>query len=206
AMSENRLRKRMTGSQETVDRRVARTRASLHMSLHSLMVNKGYDAVTVEEICVDAHVARSTFYAHYTGKDDLRRSGLKRMRQTLLCRQKEELTGIKARSFGFSLWLFKHAKDHKQHYRALNGSGAGAVTLNAIRGIVRDLVRAELMFMFPKQPRDSYSHEFVIEYVVGAYMALLIRWLEDGAKQLPEQIDQIFLRLATKGIDDFRCC
>ena len=124
------------------------------------------------------------------------------MRQALLGHQNKE----QVRPFGFSLSMFEHALDHVHHFRALNGSGAGAITLDTIRSIVCDLVHAELTSLFPKRPHDSYSRELVVEYIVGAYMALLTRWLEEGAKQPSEQIDQIFRRLATKGIDDFRCC
>jgi AcrR family transcriptional regulator len=59
-----------------IDRRIARTRAMLQEAHISLILEKGYEATTVEDICDAANVGRSTFYAHYTSKDDLRRSGL----------------------------------------------------------------------------------------------------------------------------------
>src|SRR5262245_14334642 len=70
----------------TIDRRVARTRAMLHEALLSLIAEKRYETITVEEICERANTARSTFYAHYTDKDDLMRSGFKTLRKTILGR------------------------------------------------------------------------------------------------------------------------
>jgi len=55
---------------------VSRTRRTLQHALLSLMLKNGYDAVTVEDICAEADIGRSTFYAHFTGKDDLKRSAL----------------------------------------------------------------------------------------------------------------------------------
>jgi AcrR family transcriptional regulator len=55
----------------SVDRRVVRTQRELHKALVSLIHPKNYDAITVEDICAAASVGRSTFYAHYTGKDYL---------------------------------------------------------------------------------------------------------------------------------------
>jgi hypothetical protein len=49
-----------------IDRRVARSRDMLHQALLILIVKKGYDAITVEDICETANVGRSTFYAHFT--------------------------------------------------------------------------------------------------------------------------------------------
>ncbi|RTM09235.1 MAG: TetR family transcriptional regulator [Hyphomicrobiales bacterium] len=76
-------------ARRAIDRRVARTRATLQHALISLIPKKGYEAVTVEDICDAANVGRSTFYAHYTGKDDLKRRGLdEHLRALLAPRQK----------------------------------------------------------------------------------------------------------------------
>jgi AcrR family transcriptional regulator len=66
-----------------MDRRVARTRALLQQAHLSLILEKGYEATTVEDICQVANVGRSTFYAHYASKEDLKRSGLEQLREEL---------------------------------------------------------------------------------------------------------------------------
>ena len=57
-------------AKRSIDRRVARTRAMLQQAHISLILEKGYEAITIEDICDKANVGRSTFYAHYTSKDD----------------------------------------------------------------------------------------------------------------------------------------
>ena len=47
------------------DRRVRRTRTLLLTALLDLIVEKGYDEVTVQEIVDRANVGRSTFYTHF---------------------------------------------------------------------------------------------------------------------------------------------
>ncbi len=78
-------------AKQPIDRRVNRTRKALQQAHISLILEKGYEATTVEDICDAANVGRSTFYAHYTSKDDLRRSGLEHLRKELVDRQKEAL-------------------------------------------------------------------------------------------------------------------
>ncbi|MFE3545683.1 TetR/AcrR family transcriptional regulator [Nocardia sp. NPDC059177] len=56
---------------EHADRRVRRTRDTLHKALIELMIERGYDKVSVSDIIARADVGRSTFYAHYRDKDDL---------------------------------------------------------------------------------------------------------------------------------------
>jgi AcrR family transcriptional regulator len=53
------------------DRRVQRTRAALRQSLMELIREKGYEALTVEEVARRANLGRATFYLHYHDKDDL---------------------------------------------------------------------------------------------------------------------------------------
>src|SRR5215216_5723876 len=58
------------------DRRSRRTRRMLGEALMTLMLEKRYDTITVQEIIDRANVGRSTFYAHYLDKDDLRQSAI----------------------------------------------------------------------------------------------------------------------------------
>ncbi|MBN9270895.1 TetR/AcrR family transcriptional regulator [Mesorhizobium sp. 65-26] len=191
-------------AERTIDRRIARTRATLQHALISLIPKKGYEAITVEDICDVANVGRSTFYAHCTGKDDLKRRGLdEHLRALLSARQKEALAAQgdgRARSLAFSLLLFEHARDHLELYRALAGGRGGEVSLGSIREILSDLVRAELAVTAAKNLPGAAPREFVVQYVVGAYMAVLTWWLDRGAKPPPAEVDRMFRRLATDGI------
>ena len=132
----------MAMAEQVMDRRIARTRATLRHALNFPILKKGYEAITITDICDAANVGRSTFYAHYTSKDDLKRSGLEPLRRLLVDRQKSG--EIRDRSFAFSLPMFEHARDHRDHYRALVGGRGGTVSLGTIRQILSDLVRDEL--------------------------------------------------------------
>jgi AcrR family transcriptional regulator len=51
-------------AQHAIDRRIPRTRAMLQHALTSLILRKGYEAITIQDVCDEANVGRSTFYAH----------------------------------------------------------------------------------------------------------------------------------------------
>jgi len=53
------------GPGSRVQRRVARTRAAIEDAFVQLVLERGYDRVTVEDIASRADLARATFYAHY---------------------------------------------------------------------------------------------------------------------------------------------
>ena len=182
-----------------IDRRVARTRAGLHRALMSLILTKGYEAVTVEEICAVADVSRSTFYAHYAGKDDLKRSGLDQLRALLIARHRAALAAAGGPSprLSFSLPMLQHARDHLELYQALVGGRGGALSLGAIRETLAELVREELAVGGSAR---SPSGELAVQFVVGAFMAVMTAWLDAGAQAPPEEVDAAFRRLALEGV------
>ena len=53
------------------DARVRRTRDALGDALVALMQEKAFDTITVQDVLDRAKVGRSTFYSHFSDKDDL---------------------------------------------------------------------------------------------------------------------------------------
>jgi len=76
----------------------------------------------------------------------------------------------------------------------------GAIALGTIRQILSDLVRNELAAAATKKSADAIPRELVVQYVVGAFMAVMTWWLDGGAKLPPLRIDAVFRQLATEGI------
>jgi AcrR family transcriptional regulator len=169
---------------------VARTRELLHRAHLALLIEKGYEAVTVEDICSAANVGRSTFYAHYPNKEALHRGGLDHLRQALTGGHADHR---QAGPLAFSLPMFEHAREHLDLYRAIAGGRAGAVAMEEIRDILGEIVRRGL-------PAGAPQKEFTVRYLVGAYLAVLTWWLDGGAKSSPAEMDAQFRSLATEGL------
>lgn len=161
----------------------------------SLTLDKGYDAVTVGDICDAANVGRSTFYAHFPNKDALLRSGMENLREILAVQQRE---GAGSGHFGFTLAMFEHARSHGDLHGAL-ASGA-AIAIDSVRAILSDLVRDELTLVAEKDQEVAMPRELVVQYVVGAFMAVVGWWLDGGTKLRAEQVDAMFRRLVTGGL------
>lgn len=103
------------------DRRVRRTRAALHRALIELMIERGYDRFTVQDILDRADIGRSTFYAHFRGKDDLLVvSGTEFLRAAITQRPGDPIHT-----------LFDLADGHREVYQALLGR---KTTMTVVRG------------------------------------------------------------------------
>ncbi len=169
-----------------IDRRVARTRATLHHALLRLIVERGYDDISVQDICEAADVGRSTFYAHYTGKDDLKRSGLDHLK-----------TALKAHGGGltFTRALFEHGRGFVGHYQALKTGLGAVVSREALQAVVRELVAEALPVA-----QSRFEHQVRVRFVAGALISVLTGWLDDGAVESPEAVDALFHKLIDGGV------
>ncbi|MEO8397816.1 MAG: helix-turn-helix domain-containing protein, partial [Chloroflexota bacterium] len=61
----------MTETVRKPDRRIERTRQLLSKALMDLIIERGYDTITIQDITDRANVSRATFYLHYKDKDEL---------------------------------------------------------------------------------------------------------------------------------------
>src|SRR4051812_43769240 len=78
------------------DRRSERTRQLIGTALIEVMLAKGYDEITVQDILDRANVGRSTFYAHFLDKEDLLVSQLTRVLDELIQQNEPFVPGVLA--------------------------------------------------------------------------------------------------------------
>src|SRR5215475_3738876 len=95
------------------DRRVQRTQQLLRVALIELIIEKGYEEVTVQDIIDRANVGRSTFYSHFMDKQQLLLSGFEQLRVELGQQQHAAVDVSGERGLGFSLAMFEHACSYR---------------------------------------------------------------------------------------------
>ncbi len=177
-----------------VDRRVQRTRALLQDSLIALIMEKGYEAATVQDIIDRANVGRATFYAHFADKETLLSSRLEDLRHLLLERQRQ------TPALGFSLAMLEHAYAHLRLYQAIIGHDSGAFVLQRIHRTIAELAAKDVHALGFRGTTEERA--LAAEYIGGAFMAVLTWWLDHGAKQPPQEVDNTFRRLILKGLKE----
>ncbi|QYC42459.1 Transcriptional regulator, TetR family [Nonomuraea coxensis DSM 45129] len=167
------------------DRRVRRTRRLVQEALVALILEKGYDAVTVTDVIARADVGRSTFYAHFADKQDVLFSSLDE-----LSFLRPAPVGEGGGLFAFSLPMFEHAREQRRLVRALLGRGGGGNRVVA-RGerLLTSIVTDELL---AAGARPSPALDLLATCVVGAFMALLRAWADGETTATPAELDAAF--------------
>ena len=181
-------------SRKAPDRRIQRTRKLLQDALISVVVEKGYDATTVQDIIDRANVGRATFYAHFADKATLFHSRLEDLRSFITEQQRRAPARL-----GFSLVILEHAGSNLPVWRAIAGRESGAFALQRIQRLIADLAEIDLTTHAFKGTAEQ--RELAVQYVAGAFMAVLTWWLDRGARLAPVDVDAVFRRLVLRGLE-----
>ncbi|MFD4789630.1 TetR/AcrR family transcriptional regulator [Streptomyces sp. NPDC058459] len=146
------------------DRRVRRTRSALMNALKELIREKRYESITVADLLERADVGRSTFYTHFSSKDDLLAGGIEDIGA--------ELRSAFAAAGHFTVEpVFRHAGDHRDLYLALSHGPAGRLFL--------DQLHDHLAQWFTDARDDDGTAAIRAHYAAGAVVGALRCWLAD---------------------------
>jgi AcrR family transcriptional regulator len=187
-------------SMERLDRRIRRTQKSLHDALISLVLEKNYDSITIQEILDRADVGRATFYSHFKGKDELLMVGAHDLRIALNAAVQRERSSLKPREvvIGFSRAMFEHASEYREVYYALLRTQGWPLFRGHLEEILDEIIRRECKAEIQKlRKADSdVPVDLFIQYVRAAFFSVLTWWLDRRSRLTPSQINEVFRSLA----------
>ena len=177
-------------NEKRTDRRVLRTRRLLREALIDLILQRGWDAVTVLDVCHRADVGRSTFYAHFGDKEDLLVSGFDDLHQAMHAIRRD------AGDFAFVEPLIDHARENLRLFRAVVGKHSGQTVQRRFREVVMGLVEAELT----RSRTPAARRETAARYIAGGFVELLTWWLDRPGTVKPAELARTFRDLARSTI------
>jgi AcrR family transcriptional regulator len=175
------------------DRRVQRTRETLLEALGELLMECGYERITIQNIIDRAGVGRATFYAHFESKDDLLACSLSRLRDLL---RVPRGTGARER-FAFTRPFFEHLLSHRRIYLMTVCREDEITVERLVRQMLTDFVRAEVTTRHVPTPGEALA----IQYVVGALWSTLVWWMDHGQALSPAEVNTRFQQLTFPGLD-----
>ena len=159
------------------DRRVRRTRKLLHDAFISLVIEKGYEKTTIQDILDRADVGRSTFYVHYRDKEALLTANFDAMHEQLE-RELDQIaaTGPVDVTLPAAL-LFEHAYRNQRMYRAMCGRQGGELVQRHLRRLIGDVLRKRLA---PQLQQDGAEvpADVAAEFYTSAALGLLVWWID----------------------------
>ena len=163
-------------------RRKKRTRQKLQDAMLELVLEKGTEAISIQEVTDRADLGRGTFYFHFDDKEDLLWTIVEdRIRDTE--RQLIEDYGDKLPEqpeyFAY-LNMFRHVEQHADVYRLLLSSKGSQGVANRARNYLVQETLQDMenygVFMDIGQPP-----EITAQIVIGLLFSLILWWLESNS-------------------------
>jgi AcrR family transcriptional regulator len=191
-------RKKAPKRPRKTDLRVRRTRDALGTALLKLLLEKPIHDITVQDVLDRAGVGRSTFYLHFSDKDDLLLSQLETfcefMSSVLSVRGDKSDRVVPVEE------MFAHIGNQNKLYKVLSESGHLKDFFELAegyfaRGIERRLVESGRLGKLPQREVAARASA-----LAGSLLSLLRWWLDRGEKETPKQMDEMFHRIVWVGM------
>jgi len=180
-----------------VQRRVARTKAAIEGAFVQLVLEQGYEQVSVEDIAERADLARATFYAHYPNKEAVLFSVFNRLIEDLMQRiayQGGPWNEVRRDAIQAA---YKHAAEMPDLYRAcLSDARTRQAYLSTLSRYAEQNYSDRLRAL-GKQPRVPVP--VMARAFVGAHVAVLEAWLAGELKGDVERLASMTLDLLIAG-------
>lgn len=181
------------------DRRVRRTRSMLRAALIELILDRGFDAITVQDITDRANLARATFYLHYSDKEDL----LSHCLNEVYAELERRITQANSQVFedgstSLACVLFQHAVENTKLYHIiLHGHGQGLI-LHRIRSCLAERITNQLGALLARREGPALP-EVMAHHLTGALLGLLAWWLDRGQPHTPGEMAHLFRQIGQPG-------
>lgn len=177
---------------QTEDLRVRRTRKLLTQALIELTIEKGFSAITVQDLADRAMINRATFYRHYRDKYELLDQYMNEVYE--LTASQEALASGQTQDADSDqppvgmVSMLEHVQRHADFFRVMLGAKGDPAFVQRIQQYsemrLRSLLPSAGVQLKPKSP----PLDLCLSYLSHAGIGVMAWWLEDGQSHTPEQI------------------
>jgi len=177
------------------DARVRKTHRRLRDALVSLIHEKHYPAIVVNEILERADVGRSAFYAHFSNKDALLASSIEHVLLASPRRAHPSIPGLFAKALSFSFPAFEYIGRSDHSADAKMGRRSRAIVHEHLRRVLSATVADDVRSAVASVRGCEIPADLLIAHIVSTYILVLNWWVETGRRLSPRAVDDLFIAL-----------
>jgi AcrR family transcriptional regulator len=181
------------------DLRILRSKHSIREAFIQLLNEKGYEAITIQDIADKAMINRNTFYLHYQNKPDLLNTCidelLEEMKNALaLCPSSKSPVNV-SKLEQVMQTILEHIIDNISFYKAmLVEENRIHVFQTKMENIIKSRINDGI-----EHTQLEISKEFLLQYIASAFMGVVVWWLKNDLIYSPREIATQFVKILTQG-------
>lgn len=187
---------------EKVDRRVRRSRRLLADALLTLVTQKQFSEISIQEITDEADMNRSTFYLHFQSKEELLLAALVERFDELVSNFGEisqERTIWEAPEI--DLWVFEHVASHASIYKALLDDPNLGLVIHAIIGYIANFNEQTIRASLPADQEAPFPVTILSQHIAGSLYALIHWWVRNDMPYSAAEMAAFTHRLWSSGCE-----
>lgn len=179
-----------------MDRRQQKTRAAIFSAFTSLLAEKSYSKITVQEIIDTANVGRTTFYAHFETKDDLLKELCEELFSHIIssamdCTHTHGLYSDGNAPESVFCHLLQHLQENDNNIIGLLSCESSEIFLRFFKDSLNGLIRSQFVNQNRKANTDI-PQDFLINHISGSFVEMVLWWIKGRMKQTPADLDRYF--------------
>lgn len=180
------------------DMRVIKTKRGLREAFLRLLLDKGYDAISIQDIATEAETARVTFYRHYRNKEELLIDCIDMIYENYAGHIRQIPDEEFRQGYTPMLVFYRQIQEDGKIFRLLSASRAGQFLTRRLIELFAERIQTRLKARFPEEqflaPIDIIAH-----HIASAQIGLANWWLENDQPYSPEYMAQISFWLSMTG-------
>ena len=186
------------------DLRVIRTKKMIITAFLSLVQEKGYEAVTIQNIADEAMINRATFYAHFKDKPDLydyiMDFAVSKMSLILNADKLNNSQFIQIKTIELTLKkVFMMIKENQDSFIILTEGSSSEI----FRQKISDVLTSQYDETFSKLKITENDIEvpisFIVEYMTSIFIGTVHWWVTTDSDFSPEHMARLVIKLVGNG-------
>lgn len=187
-------------NQREPDRRTLKSRQFIHEALFSLMQEKAYNKITIQDIIDRANVGRSTFYAHFEDKEALLLSSIEHLFSALK-QYVKSYTELGDTRLIPIVELFEHIKENSRLIKGLLKAKSAELFFEKAQAYWNQEIKEYLYSRLPEGSEPKVPVEILTNHISSTLIFLLKWWVSNKMSYTPQQMDRYFQELINPCID-----
>ncbi|MEG3071531.1 MAG: TetR/AcrR family transcriptional regulator [Peptococcaceae bacterium] len=183
------------------DRRVKYTKMVLEKSFIRLLEKKDISQISITEICADADINRSTFYAHYQDQYDL----LEKIQNELFANIEMHLAaytqdGLPVLPVDMVVQIFEYIQENAQLCKLLLSEDGNLNFQKRVFMLVYEKMISDLTQKGTISKKDA---EYIFAFTLTGCIGAIQKWLDEDMNKSPRFMAETIIKLTTLVLDGY---
>ena len=182
------------------DLRVKKTKNALYNTLMELMKTKSFEEIKVSDICNEALINRSTFYAHYNDKYELLKDAIDNLKNSLIEELNKNVKTSNTKEYYLEMIsiLLNHIEEKRNIYQQIMLNNRNSIMVD----ILYDVLDHDITSKIKKTKSEKIPGEIIAKFYIGAVFNVGLIFLKNEKKYSKQEILEYLNRLIPDDFDN----